>query len=446
MNTFADLGVRPRTLAALTSQRIIQPLPVQERCIPSLLAGRDAVIQAPTGSGKTLAFVVPLLERLGSHRRDGPRALIVAPTRELVAQIVGVTRGLDPSLRTAMLIGGVGYGPQLAALSSDPDVVVGCPGRILDLAARGSVHFSAVQVLILDEADEMLDQGFARDIERIIALTPQTRGPQVRQTVLASATMPEWVQRMVQRHLLEPVRVAVAGDQLPLLEHGLVHISRGDRLRILSDLLGRQTGSAIVFHRTKHGVRKLSRDLARLGHRSTELQGNLSQNARDRAIADFRSLQRDVLVATNVAARGLDIDHVRLVVNYELPESARWLTHRIGRTARNGARGRALTFLADDDLEQWGKLRRDGAPDLPWVDLEALVATGVLQGAAAPVGAAAAPRAISRTAGRPAVRRITPRVGSRPLGAHRPRRASIHPAPAGAGKATVNSARDGARP
>lgn len=379
VTTFADLGVRVRTLSALTSKRITEPLPVQKVSIPPLLAGRDAVIEAPTGSGKTLAFVIPMVERLHGHRRGDPRALIVVPTRELAAQIITVTRSVDRDLHTALLIGGTGYGTQLSALRSDADVVVGCPGRILDLAGRGALRLAAVRLLVLDEADEMLDQGFARDVERIIALSPQCRGPRARQTVLASATMPDWVQRMIDRHLVEPVRVTVAAGGEPDLEHGLVRVARDDRLQVLSRLLRRQRGSAIVFHRTKHGARQLSRALAREGHRSIELQGNLSQSARDRAIAEFRSCRSDVLVATNVAARGLDVDHVQLVVNYELPESAQWLTHRIGRTARNGAKGRALTFLSDGDLDQWRKLRRGGVPDLPWVDLDDLLTTGELR-------------------------------------------------------------------
>jgi superfamily II DNA/RNA helicase len=384
MTTFADLRLRSRTLSSLTSQGIVELLPIQERAIPPLLSGRDAVLQAPTGSGKTLGFMLPLVERLGGHAAGGPRSLMVAPTRELAAQLAAVARGLDGDLHVALLIGGVGYGEQLSALGQAPDLVVGCPGRILDLIARGSVGFNAVRALIIDEADEMFNQGFARDVERIIALTPRERAGQVRQTVLASATMPEWVQGMVRRHLTDPVLLSAGGEQEPDLEHGLVEVSRQDRLRILSRLLQRHSGSTIVFHRTKHGVRKLSRDLNREGHRSTELQGNLSQNARDRAIGDFRALRSDVLVATNVAARGLDIEHVGLVINYELPETAEWLTHRVGRTARNGAKGRALTFLGDDDAEQWRKLRRGGAPDLPWVDIDELLDTGRMRTTAAP--------------------------------------------------------------
>jgi ATP-dependent RNA helicase RhlE len=395
VTTFAELGVRPRTLESLTRQGIHEPLAVQAATIPALLRRKDAVIEAPTGSGKTLAFLLPLVERLAGHGRDGIRALIVVPTRELANQIQSVLRGIDPQLRTALIIGGVGYGSQTSALRNSCDVVIGCPGRILDLAGQGAARFDRLQYLVLDEADEMLDQGFAPDVERIIALTP-TRS---RQTVLASATMPDWVQRMIDKHLVDPEFVRVAADE-PTLEHGLVRVSRENRVDVLSRLLRRHGGSAIVFHRTKHGAKKLARDLTRHGHRSSELQGNLSQNARDRAIAAFRSGESDVLVATNVAARGIDVSHVGLVVNYELPESALWLTHRVGRTARNGNAGRALTFLSEDDAEKWRKLRRTGAPDLVWVDDAALIATGEMRRVAAPAFATAATSQPARTRAR----------------------------------------------
>jgi len=385
MTTFADLGVRPRTVEALRRTSIEHALPVQRDAIPPLLAGRDVVVEAPTGSGKTLAFLVPLVEKLSGHRAHGARALIVTPTRELASQIAGVLRTVDPALRVALLLGGTGYGPQLSALRNSPDVVIGCPGRILDLAERGVARFDRVELLVLDEGDEMLDQGFAHDVERIIALTPA----QGRQSVLASATMPEWVQTMIAKHLTDPARVTVERESAPLLQHGLVRVGRDERVSMLSALLHRHGDSAIVFHRTKHGAAKLARDLARLGHRTCALQGNLSQNARDRAIADFRNRRADVLVATNVAARGLDVAHVGLVVNVELPETPQWLTHRVGRTARNGAEGTALTFLSDDDMEKWRRLQRLGAPALRFVDRQALLDSGTLTFLEAP----AVPRA-----------------------------------------------------
>jgi ATP-dependent RNA helicase RhlE len=325
-----------------------------------------------------------MVERLAGHRRDGgARALVVAPSRELANQIGAVLRGIDKGLRVAMLYGGVGYGSQLNALRYSPDVVIGCPGRILDLASQGKANLSTVEYLVLDEADEMLDQGFAPDVERIIAMTPGD-GPRRRQTVLTSATMPAWVQRMIDRHLVEPAIIRVAMQGEPTLEHAVLHMERANKVDTLSRLLRRHDGSALVFHRTKHGAKGLARDLNARGHRSVELQGNLSQNARDRAVAMFRSGQADVLVATNVAARGLDISGVAVVVNYELPETPQWLTHRVGRTARNGAAGRAFTFLTREDAEKWRKLRRLGAPELPGADTDHLLNTGDIRWIAAP--------------------------------------------------------------
>ena len=401
MTSFADMGVRARTLQTLQEAGITTPLPIQEQTIPVLLSGRDAVAQAPTGSGKTLAFLIPLVERLAGHRRGGgARALVVAPSRELANQIHAVLRTVDAGLRVALLYGGVGYGGQLNALRFSPDVVIGCPGRILDLAMQGRADLSAVEYLVLDEADEMLDQGFAPDVERIIALTPSA-GARRRQTVLTSATMPSWVQTMIDRHLHDPARIAVVQEGEPTLEHAILHMEQAQKVDTLSRLLRRHEGSALVFHRTKHGAKKLTRDLAARGHRSVELQGNLSQNARDRAVAMFRAGEADVLVATNVAARGLDISHVAVVVNYELPETPQWLTHRVGRTARNGAAGRAFTFLTNDDAEKWRKLRRLGAPELPGADTDHLLSTGDIRLIAAPQMIQAARRPMQRPAQRP---------------------------------------------
>ncbi|HZT97384.1 MAG TPA: DEAD/DEAH box helicase [Chloroflexota bacterium] len=370
--SFVELGVRECTSQSLVRSGISDPNAVQLEAIPSLLKGCDAVIEAPTGSGKTLAFLIPLVERLAGHRGGGIRALIVGPTRELATQIAGVLAGLDPALRTGLLFGGVPYGKQLASLRNSPDVVVGCPGRILDLAQQRQLRFDSVEYLVLDEADEMFDQGFARDVERIIALTPA----QGRQTVLASATMPDWVQTMIRKHLQTPDRIVVRKNLEPALEHGLLPVPRDAKIDTLHRLLRQERGQTIVFHRTKHGAKKLARDLDKRGHFAGELQGNLSQNARDRVITSFRKRETWVLVATNVAARGLDIEGVGLVVNYELPETPQWLTHRVGRTARNGETGRALTFITEDDHPQWHKLRRLGAPDLPRLDRTRLLESG----------------------------------------------------------------------
>jgi superfamily II DNA/RNA helicase len=369
-STFASLGISARLLRSLSDHAIDIPVPVQSQAIPPLLDGRDVVIQAPTGSGKTLAFMLPLVQRLIAAPGPGPTALVVTPTRELAIQVQGVLQSLNSGLRTALIYGGVGYATQEAALRNGADIVVGTPGRILDLVSRRRLSLSRVQFLVLDEGDEMLDAGFAPDVERILELTYR---PQI---VLASATMPPWVDRMIERHMEDPVRIRVGADELSILEHGLVRVERGEKLQTLSRLLRRHRGSAIVFGRTKYGVRKLNLALHKLGHDSAELQGNLTQGARDRAMEAFRAGQINVLTATNVAARGLDISRVDLVINYELPDSAQWLTHRIGRTARMGVPGRALTFVGPEDEPAWRKLRRDGAPALQQVDLAALLGEG----------------------------------------------------------------------
>ena len=378
--TFQDIGVRARTAVSLGAAGYTTPNSVQRDAIPPLLAGEDCVIQAPTGSGKTLAFVVPMVERLAGHQGHGARGLILVPTRELATQVAACVRQVDRALRTVVVMGGVGYGPQLTGLRNAPDVVVACPGRLLDLVSRGDARLGKIEYLVLDEADEMLDQGFARDVERIIAVCPRPEGRGTRQGVLASATMPEWVQTMISKHLSEPVRVHGERSQEPLLEHGVMTVRSDTKVHTLSQLLRRQRAAplnqTIVFHRTKHGVKKLARDLETRGHATAELQGNLSQNARDRALDTFRSNDAEVLVATNVAARGIDVVNVGLVVNFELPETPQWLTHRVGRTARNGAEGKAITFVSEKDSEQWRKLGQLGAPKLPRLDGDRLLETG----------------------------------------------------------------------
>ncbi|MDQ6772276.1 MAG: DEAD/DEAH box helicase, partial [Candidatus Dormibacteraeota bacterium] len=369
MNSFEDAGVSSRTLAALAATGITEPVPVQAEAIPALLDGRDVVIAAPTGSGKTLAFLVPLVEGIGAPGA-GPRALIVTPTRELALQVSEVLEDLDHGVRAALLYGGIGYATQTQALKRGVDVVVGTPGRILDMVGRHLLTLSRVEYLVLDEADEMLDAGFAPDVERILGMTYEP------QMALASATMPSWVERIIGRHLHDPVRVRVEAPEDSLLEHGLVRVERTRKLSTLAALMHRLDGSAIVFGRTKHGVHQLARDLRHAGVNCAELQGNMGQTARDRTMAAFRDGKSQVLVATNVAARGLDVSQVTLVVNYELPDSPDWLTHRVGRTARNGGRGWALTFVCPEDRSRWQRLLGQGAPRLQDLDLEHLLEVG----------------------------------------------------------------------
>lgn len=371
MTTFAELGVSARTLAALERQQITEPVAVQASAVPALLQGSDVVIQAPTGSGKSLAFLLPLIERLSRSSGPGPRALIVTPTRELAMQVHQVFRTLDSGLRDALLYGGSGYATQTVALKSAPDVVIGTPGRILDMVGKRLMSLGRLEYVVLDEADEMLDQGFAPDVERILG---QTWSPQ---TVLASATMPSWVERMIEKYLNEPAVFRVEADEESKLEHGILRMRRDEKVQVLGRLLElKGSGSVIAFGRTKDGVARLCRDLQRIGHRALPLQGDMQQSARDRTMHAFRDGRTEILVATNVAARGLDISHVALVVNYDLPDTAQWLTHRIGRTARNGAEGFAITFVTPEDDRLWERLRREGAPELPELNRSALLNKG----------------------------------------------------------------------
>jgi superfamily II DNA/RNA helicase len=370
LNSFADAGLRPHTLAALAALGITEPVPVQAETIPLLMSGRDVVIEAPTGSGKTLAFLIPMVERL-PRGASWPRAMVVTPTRELALQVEKVLRSLGTDLRSAVLYGGVGYATQRLALRQGVDVVVGTPGRIMDLSAQSKLSLSRIEYLVLDEADEMFDAGFAPIVEKLLA---QTYEPQ---TVLASATMPSWVTRVIEKHTRNHHEVRVQPETDSALEHGVLRVAREHKLQTLSRVLKRHDGAAIVFGRTKHGVQKLNLNLRRLGHDSVELQGNLSQVVRDRAMASFRGGRSRILVATNVAARGIDIDNVGLVVNFELPDSAHWLTHRVGRTARMGDTGRALTFVTPEDEYAWTKLTRQGAFAIREIDAARFIDDGL---------------------------------------------------------------------
>src|SRR2546421_623879 len=311
--SFAEFTLRPTTRAALSAMDIETPTPIQAEAIPHLLAGRDLIGQARTGSGKTLAFGIPLVERLDPDERR-VQALVLTPTRELATQVGAVLEqlGRGRRLRTTLIYGGRAFGPQEAALRDGAQVVVGAPGRVLDLIRRGNLKLQGVRYLVLDEADEMLDRGFAPDVERILAHVPRER-----QTALFSATVPPWVHETGARHLRQPVTVRVdpAPEDVPPIEHTVYDVPEGGKLQVLKTLLdARGDGSTIVFGRTKHGVKKLGRQLEGLGYPVAALQGNLSQNARDRVMADFRSGAASILLATNVAARGLDIETVAQVI------------------------------------------------------------------------------------------------------------------------------------
>ncbi|HZQ38413.1 MAG TPA: DEAD/DEAH box helicase [Dehalococcoidia bacterium] len=358
MTTFDTYRLRPESLAALAAMAITTPTPIQAAALPKLLAGHDLIGQARTGSGKTLAFALPIAERVDERRREC-QALVLVPTRELATQVAGVLRALTTArrLELALLVGGVAPGPQQQAIRRGAQIVVGTPGRVLDHLRQGTLRLQALRLLILDEADEMLDRGFAPDVERIIAATSPAR-----QTALFSATVPAWVEAVAAKHLRQPVTVRVDATAQPVahVPHAVYDVPAGGKPEALRALLDdAKDGSTLVFGRTKHGVKRLAKQLAALGYPVAALQGNLSQNARDRVMADFRSGATPILIATNVAARGLDVDHVARVINFELPETAALLTHRVGRTGRMDRAGEAITLLAPEDEPKWRQLLRE---------------------------------------------------------------------------------------
>jgi ATP-dependent RNA helicase DeaD len=336
---------------------ITTPTSIQERSIPLLLQGRDVIGQAQTGSGKTLAFALPIVERCDPEGRY-VQALVLTPTRELARQVASVFADVGKGfrIRVACIYGGAAFSTQEAALNGGAQVVVGTPGRILDMLKRRSLRLDRVNMLILDEADEMLDKGFGPDVERILSMTPRSR-----QTALFSATIPEWVERLSARYLTEPETLVSDEEDgsEPDIDHVVIEAYTEDRFSLLTKLLKEPSeGTTVVFGRTKHGVRKLGQRLQQMGYNVSVLEGNLSQGARERALDRFRSGRAPILVATNVAARGLDILHIGRVINYELPETPELFAHRAGRTGRMGRSGRTFTLVTAVDLPKWQLIER----------------------------------------------------------------------------------------
>jgi ATP-dependent RNA helicase DeaD len=379
MTSFAELTLRPETRAAVDAMGITVPTPIQAQAIPVMLNGDDVVGQARTGSGKTLAFGLPLVERCDPNTK-GVQALVLVPTRELAIQVGDVIEKLARvrRLRLTLLYGGRSLIPEGRALAGGAQIVVGTPGRTLDHLRQGSLRLDTVRIFVLDEGDEMLDRGFAPDVERIMSRTPSTR-----QTALFSATVPPWVMQTAARHLHDPVLVRVDTDEAPPeIEHVVYDVDPNTRSLALRTLLDRRgDGPIIVFGRTKHGVKKLARQLEQEGFPVVSLQGNLSQKAREQAMASFRSGAAPILVATNVAARGIDVADVGQVINYEVPESAELFTHRVGRTGRMGKSGEAITFVTPDEASKWRQIERalgKALPRSPWmVDGEPVPVTTV---------------------------------------------------------------------
>ena len=360
--SFDSLGLTPALLRALADQGYTSPTPVQAAAIPVVLSGRDLLAGAQTGTGKTAAFILPLLQRLSaSTSQRAPRrvrALVLTPTRELATQVHESARAYGRHLRvsSAVVFGGVGMQPQVQALSRGLDLLVACPGRLIDHMQQRTVDLSAVEVLVLDEADRMLDMGFLPAIRRILSSLPKQR-----QTLLFSATFATEIKALAAQFMHAPEEVQVAGTNraAATVTHRVHPVDAARKRDLLVHLLtvdaGRQT---LVFSRTKHGSDKLVRHLEKSGVRAAAIHGNKSQNARTRALADFKNGRVEVLVATDIAARGLDIAQLPAVINFDLPMVAEDYVHRIGRTGRAGADGLALSLVAHDEAAQLRAIQR----------------------------------------------------------------------------------------
>jgi ATP-dependent RNA helicase RhlE len=384
-------GLSAPLLQGVAEAGFSQPRPIQVQAIPAALEGRDVLGLAQTGTGKTAAFALPLLERLLAKAGRGPRALVLAPTRELAAQIAAEIRTLArfTPVETITLFGGVPAGPQRAALRREPQILVACPGRLLDLLGQGILQLDRIEMLVLDEADHMFDMGFLPDIRRILAALPRRR-----QNLLFSATMPAEVRRLADGLLSQPLVVELAHSRpAATVSHVAYSVDSGRKIELLEQILAdRELVSAIVFTRTKHRARRLARDLDRSGRRVVALQGNMTQAQRVNAMEGFRRRQFEVLVATDIAARGLDVEQVSHVVNFDMPDTADAYTHRIGRTGRAERTGKAVSFVTPDDWEVVQAIERRMGTPLPWQAVE-----GITQLTGLPGGAPAAKRPVVRS-------------------------------------------------
>lgn len=346
---FNNFDFHPQIKAGISAADYADPTPIQEKTIPVILAGKDVLGLAQTGTGKTAAFVLPILQQLMRGPRGKLRALILAPTRELAEQTHTFIKllGRQTGLRSITIYGGVGQKPQKDALKEGVDIVVACPGRLLDLKNQGALDLSRIQILVLDEADQMFDMGFLPSIRRIIAALPQNR-----QTLLFSATMPEEIRKLANQILHNPVTIEISiSEPLNTITHAVYLAEPARKEEMLLNLLKEAgDGSVLVFIRTKHRAKKLAFELQQAGVSATSLQGNLSQSQRDTAMRAFRFGKVQVLVATDIAARGIDVSRVSHVINYDLPDTPEAYTHRTGRTGRMERLGTALSLVSQEDL------------------------------------------------------------------------------------------------
>ena len=359
MKTFTELNLSPVLQGNLAKQGFVQPTPVQAESIPPALAGRDVVATAQTGTGKTLAFALPLIERLakGGGAVRGIRAVVLSPTRELALQINEAFTKIaaGTGIRSAVVVGGMSEQHQLQNLRRGAQVAIATPGRLCDFLKRRLVNLSTVQVIVLDEADRMLDMGFLPDLRMILKEVPVER-----QTLLFSATIEQSVAHLVQTYVKDPVRVTIGTMTKPAeqVDLHLYEVERDHKLGLLTSLLSREGGSFLVFARTKHGTDRLANSLSRAGVNAARIHGDRTQGQRNQALRGFKDGTYRVLVATDLAARGIHVDGIAHVVNYDLPQVPEDFIHRVGRTGRAGARGTASTFSARSERSEIRKIER----------------------------------------------------------------------------------------
>ena len=371
---FSELGLAADLLRAVAAQSYTRPTPIQAQAIPIILKGRDVLAGAQTGTGKTAAFALPILQLLSETKSNqrpdhAPRTLVLTPTRELAAQVADsfATYGAHGRLRTVVVFGGVGFEPQKQSLRRGVDILVATPGRLLDHAAQGTVDLSRVEILVLDEADRMLDMGFIRDIRKVLALLPGRR-----QNLLFSATYSDDIKRLADSLLHDPALIEVArrNSTAERVTQEVYRVEKNAKRALLVHLIvEHQWSQVLVFTRTKHGANRLSEQLNRSGVGAAAIHGNKSQSARTRALADFKAGAIQTLVATDIAARGLDIDGLPHVVHYELPNVAEDYVHRIGRTGRAGESGQAVSLVGQDEVAFLRDIERLLKRQLPVVSL-----------------------------------------------------------------------------
>ena len=359
--TFRDLGIDEDIVQALESASILSPFPIQQQAIPLALAGTDLIGQAKTGTGKTFGFGLPLLQKLGANPEHLPRALVVVPTRELALQVTEDLRLAcqNRTTRVVEIYGGKAYEGQLADLAKGADVVVGTPGRLIDLHNQKLIDFTAINYLVLDEADRMLDLGFLADVEKIFSILPKEK-----QTLMFSATMPSEILTLTKRYLNRPVHIRVSdpdeGKTKAAIKQVVYRAHSLDKDEVVGRILQAEgRGKTVIFVKTKRMSAKLADELIERGFKAAPLHGDMAQTARERSMAAFRAGKKDILVATEVAARGIDVDDVTHVINYSVPEDEKAYLHRTGRTGRAGKLGVAVTFVDWEDMTRWQNINKE---------------------------------------------------------------------------------------